>query len=63
MDELDPITHTEYSGKVGFEKKIRQTHWGMPDVKIISNLDTGYVWVKDGVGKWRRVKKHAAQEG
>lgn len=57
MDELDPKTHTEYSGPVGFEKKIRQTHWGVIGASVRNNLDTGYKWIKIAPGRYKRVRE------
>ena len=54
MDELDDHTHTEFSGPVGYEKKIHKTHWTVGDPPVLSDtqFDTGYEWVLVGM-RWK----------
>jgi hypothetical protein len=49
----------EFTGTVGHEKAVHKTHFEVPPLHLKkARFDTGYEWVKDGVGKWRLIKKY-----
>jgi hypothetical protein len=47
----------DYVGPVGHEKKFHQTHFGVVRTLKKSKKPSKYVWVKNGVGKFIRVKR------
>lgn len=53
----------DYVGPVGHEKKFHQTHFGVVRTlkKKKSKKPEKYVWVKNGVGKFIRVKREDAE--
>lgn len=63
-DEVDARTNTEYSGRVGYEKKLRQTHWGIDEKVVLKdgNYDTGYEWVLVGQRYKLLPKKRATRD-
>lgn len=55
-------TYTEYTGSVGFEKKLHQTHFqGVPlkpqKIKVVRGIE--YVWL---FGEWRILEKKTENE-
>ena len=53
----DDHTHTEYSGKVGFEKKLHKTHFSGVDKRFRARSDWPLEWVKVREGKWKLLPK------
>ncbi|MFA6213502.1 MAG: hypothetical protein WC714_28960 [Candidatus Obscuribacterales bacterium] len=56
MDDLDPRTHTEFSGPVGFEKKFHQTHFAAPRKWKRTHPKFDPNWEEYKPGIWRRKK-------
>ena len=53
-DDLDPKTHTEYSGPVGHEKKFHKTHFEIPEgIKRVHPRDDPD-WEEYKTGRWRK---------
>jgi hypothetical protein len=54
----------DYVGPVGHEKKFHQTHFGVVRTlrKTKPKKEEKYVWVKNGVGKYIRVRKENENE-
>lgn len=58
MKDLDPKTHTEYSGPVGYEKAIHKTHFsGLEKPLRKTGKPDKYEWVEFAPGRFKRVKK------
>jgi len=47
---------SDYTGRPHYEKKFYKTHFSV-DAKFPSGKNSDYIWVRTGVGRYRRVKK------
>ncbi len=57
MSKMNTSQDPEYYGPTGHEKKFHKTHFGVVRTLRKSKKKSKYIWVKDGVGKFRRVNR------
>ena len=48
----------EYSGPVGHERKLHQTHFKGIAIKLRDTGAGDFEWIRIGPGKYKRVRKH-----
>jgi len=57
MNNINTSQDPDYVGPTGHEKKFHKTHFHVPAMKLRATRDNGYMWVRVGEGKWKRIKK------
>ena len=52
-----PGFEDEFTGTVGHEKRIHNTHFAVPELNLRKTKEDEYEWIRYAPGKYKRVKK------